>query len=373
MTSTKYIGYVGGVAVAVGVGAALAAAGTAQADTGDSGSSDSKRSSKSSAERSVNTGPEKPSTDTTRPDPVTETGDRAEDATTNPVTRTITIRKADTPEPAELADEDTTPAETKPSPEEFEAEQVTKLRSAYRQAAVEPELTDDTTKPEEDAALDEAELEVTPIVSARTLASAQVDLDGPTNVIPARGVIKPGTFPEWNFNPFRPEDPAAFNMPVPVLNLQAAILNSPYLPEALVPFVREGVEFAYRASQMVPWVNVVVPISEILPQLTKALSGEEAYQIATQVIINELLLTTQPVSFLFYGYDMLADFFNVEHDAQVLKQGFYTFVWDLLDPFQLLHLNGRSGLEDYPGLINVPEDAPTVSGIGSAAGTPLVA
>ena len=41
-------------------------------------------------------------------------------------------------------------------------------------------------------------------------------------------------------------------------------------PEALAPYVREGVEQAYRGSQMIPWVNVVVPITKIVPLIGPA-------------------------------------------------------------------------------------------------------
>ncbi len=88
-----------------------------------------------------------------------------------------------------------------------------------------------------------------------------------------------------------------------------------------------------------PWVNVPIPLSAILAALT-----EEDPSVA-QVAINQLLLTTPPVSTLYYGYDQLADLLNVEDAAAAQKDAFYALVWDTLDPGELLHIQGQSGLE----------------------------
>ena len=65
------------------------------------------------------------------------------------------------------------------------------------------------------------------------------------------------------------------------------------LPDALDPIFREAFEFVYRGSQMVPFVNAVVPIMEILPAVIQALGGDKA---GAQITINQLLLTTGPLS-----------------------------------------------------------------------------
>jgi hypothetical protein len=93
---------------------------------------------------------------------------------------------------------------------------------------------------------------------------------------------------------------------------------------------------------MIPWVNVVVPLTQILPELPGAIAGDK---IASQRIVNELLITTGPLSFLYYGYDELADLANVEAEGQALKEEIYVNAWNILDPFAQLHVKGESGLE----------------------------
>jgi len=61
-------------------------------------------------------------------------------------------------------------------------------------------------------------------------------------------------------------------------------------------------------------------------------------------IVNQLLLTTPPVSFLYYGYDEVADLLNVEEQAQDQKELLYATVWDTLDPLFLLHNEGNPGI-----------------------------
>jgi hypothetical protein len=66
--------------------------------------------------------------------------------------------------------------------------------------------------------------------------------------------------------------------------------------------------------------------------------------VGAQIIINELLKTTGPVSLLYYGYDQIADLANRESEARQLKEQFYSTVWDTVDPFALLHEAGDHGL-----------------------------
>jgi hypothetical protein len=50
------------------------------------------------------------------------------------------------------------------------------------------------------------------------------------------------------------------------------------------------------------------------------------------------------VSFLYYGYDEVADPLNVEERAQEQKELLYATVWDTLDPLFLLHNQGNPGI-----------------------------
>ena len=111
MGSNKYVGYVGGVAVAVGVGAAVAAAsqGVASADTGKSDSSSASDSAKTDA------GPKKSATgNTKRSKPVSKLNDKPSSAAasdTKPVAPTATSAKT--------------------TAVEFEAAQVQKLQGLF--------------------------------------------------------------------------------------------------------------------------------------------------------------------------------------------------------------------------------------------------
>ena len=120
-------------------------------------------------------------------------------------------------------------------------------------------------------------------------------------------------------------------------------------PEALAPYVREGVEQAYRGSQMIPWVNAVVPITKIVPLIGPATGEGPAALDARQVIVNELIKTTPPGSFLYYGYDLVADLANREEAAADLKEQAFAGVWDLLDFGNFAHNDGESGIGNAPG------------------------
>ncbi|MDV3127371.1 hypothetical protein M1247_20775 [Mycobacterium sp. 21AC1] len=333
MTSTKYIGYVGGVAVAAGVGAAIAVAGqgTAGADATDSGAA-AKASTSSSS--SVKAGPKRNSgvkttkadKNSTRTKPRSLVNDRVEKVAshvTSQLNKTAsTVSKSITDSLHKPSVKPVKP-KAKPSAEEFEAKQVERLKKLFtpKQAA--------TPKPD-DGALEDKPAS-TPVVRTAVESHADTTADGPT----------------WNPNPFRPDDPDPTDIPEPIMELREALRSA--LPAELDPFVREGVEQAYRASQIVPWVNAVVPISKILPSLAPAVGDTPEARDARQIIINELIKTTPPGSLLYYGYDIAADLLNFDNDAAELKQQFFTSAWDILDPFELAHNEGTSGIGQAAG------------------------
>ncbi len=65
---------------------------------------------------------------------------------------------------------------------------------------------------------------------------------------------------------------------------------------------------------------------------------------ARQAIVNELIKTTPPGSFLYYGYDLVADLANREEAAADLKEQAFAGVWDLLDFGNFAHNDGQSGI-----------------------------
>lgn len=334
MASGKYIGYVGGMAVAVGVGAAIAAAGhgTANADT-DSGSTTSSKGSDSSA-GATDAGPKKADPKKAeRPKPLRDLEDRAEKVTAS-LTKAAAAKKSAADKRAEKADsEDGEPARTattgkpKPTAEEFEAGQVRKLKDLFQPKEI--------ATPEPEAAA-----ETRPAIRSNTKADSGIEADADAPVTTA---AEP-----WSPNPFRPDDPTPTDMPADVIALRDALVGAAIAPE-FQPFIREGVEAGYRVSQMVPWVNVLVPLTKIAPALPDAIGGDPAAKDATQIIVNELLKTTQPVSLLYYGYDQLADLANLEAEGDALKQQFYVDAWNILDPFALLHNPGTSGIGNGAG------------------------
>jgi hypothetical protein len=316
MASSKYIGYVGGVAVAVGVGAAMAAAsqGTAHAETDSApGASDSASSSDSSG--AVDAGPKKP-------------GDK------KPDDKPDTADKADRPEKAEKADKPSLSKKLRQSAKDFEAEQVEKLRSVFTLRHVETD-PDEEPKAKRDSASDD---EAGDAATQARLVTEPEPADEPEPVDEPVGPAAAAPVP-WSPDPFRPDDPEPDDMPDAVLTLRDLLVGAAG-PE-FRPYVREGFEAVYRGSQIVPWVNVVVPAYKIVPAFLEAAQGNKA---GAQIVINELLKTTGPVSLLYYGYDQIADLANMEFEARLLKEQFYSAAWDTLDPFALLHEYGDHGL-----------------------------
>lgn len=320
MASTKYIGYVGGVAVAAGVGAALAVAGqgTAHADSADGTSKDSA----SSTSQHVNAGPKRGETKRAKPlstvkagvkEAVDKQADKIEKAAAH-VAKTVQAAK-----PAKPAAVKPKP---KPSAEEFEAGEVAKLKDLFtpkQAAAPKPKAeTESVTQPE-------SKTLVTP-----KLAAAQTQADT------ADGNQA------WDPNPFRADDPDPTDFPKAIMDLRQALLD--LSPNELDPFVREATEQIYRGSQIVPWVNAVIPISKILPSLAPALGDDDAARDARQTIIMELIKTTPPGSAVYYGYDIVADLVNLEDQGAAVKVQAVTTVWDLLDPLHIAHNPGESGI-----------------------------
>jgi len=109
----------------------------------------------------------------------------------------------------------------------------------------------------------------------------------------------------------------------------------------LAPLFREAYEAVYRASQIVPWLNVIVPVTNIARALVQAFQGDRA---GAQVAINQLLLTTGPVALLYWGFDELADLLNIEDTAPATRQNLAATLWDSPDWPGLLHVPGQSGI-----------------------------
>ncbi len=365
MTSAKYLGYIGGAAVAVGVGAALATAsqGTAHAE------SDSKAASSES--KGPEKGPEKKA-DTS----VSQKADKKKSGAN-------LEKRLD-----KIADDISTAAKKAPKPKfdpkdavenlqkqfttttkkiaKTESTKVDKAETVIENVVTKPALTPlkpvaELTSKATEAAQALVKLpapKIDPIdgLAAKATEVAQSLVKIPT-INASDAAVKlaaaadstwfvPNTGPvAWNWNPFREGDPIPQEMPGAIWNLEQTTVNLFSGVPVIQPVVREGFEFGYRVTQMIPWVNVVVPLTNIAQELPDALNGDKA---ATQVIINNLIVTIAPVSFLFYGYDMVADALNVEYQAQQLKDRFYTTAWDVIDFFGILHPKGQSGLPLSP-------------------------
>jgi len=307
MVAVRQIGYLSGCAVALGIGAAIASQGTAHADSTQADSST--KTADVSASTGVNAGPKRSlgASDTSRPKPLSKIGDNINkvaaqaDATVSSATRNVTTSIAvNKPSIKPVAKPEPKP---RPSPEEFEAQQVERLKNLFepKQAAT------------------------TPVPTAATTTTSTADVTA-----------------ERDPNPFRADDPDPTDMPPTVLDAEHALLAR--TPEVVRPYVREGYEASYRFSQMVPYVNAPIPIGRIIMLLPGLLQGETEAKDSAQIIVNQLLLTTPPVSLLYYGYDEVADLLNIEEQAQANKEQLYATAWDTLDPLFLLHNQGNPGI-----------------------------
>ncbi|TGD89234.1 hypothetical protein BayCH28_07730 [Mycolicibacterium sp. CH28] len=305
MGSSKYVGYVGGVAVAVGVGAAIAAAsqGVASADTDKPDSSSASDSAKADA------GPKKAATGASkRTKPVAKVGDK--------VSQTgDTVKGA----AADLSAVSRIPAASsvaKPAAAVFEAAQVDKLQGLFQGTG-----------------------RAAPKAAAAVTDSTDSSSTAPSGSTPATNASTPSV--PWSLNPFRPmpPEPAPQDMPGPIWTLEQSFIN--VFPDLVKPVAREGFEFGYRLTQMVPWVNLVVPLTNIVSDLPNAFQGDK---LASQRVINNLIVTINPVAVLYYGYNEVADVLNVEAQALQLQTWAISTAWNILDPFALLHIRGEAGL-----------------------------
>lgn len=324
MGSSKYAGYVGGVAVAVGVGAAIAAAGqgTASADA-------SKPDTNSTAGSSqVDAGPKR-----------SESKAAAHSRPQSKVSGTAVAAGATRPAKSAAA--------AKPTAAAFEAAQVAKLEGLFR--------GNGRPVPTADVAPDTATKEPAAPAAAVPSTRAAAVANNAAATVP------------WSPNPFRPmpPEPAPQDMPGAVWDLEKAVVG--IFPDVLQPLPREAFEAGYRISQMIPWVNIVVPFANIGANLQAALSGDK---IATQRIVNNLLVTIQPLAIVYYGYNEIADLINLEQQALNLQTKVLTLAWDILDPFQLLHIRGQSGL---PLSTSTPPPYPVSSAPASSAPVALAA
>lgn len=291
MPSAKYAGYLGGAAVAAGVGVAIAVGGqaTAHADAEDG---------KPAAESA---GPQKPSPAAKFERTVSKVSAKVSDRVESVTTKT----KFD---PAGAA-------------KDLEKKFTAKKAAQPREGAVLGSNTKNTKNTKN--------LEGITARVARSLNDAPVAKSD-------AGVQADSSGDAFFTNPFRADDPrpSQAEMFGPVTSVRDSVVSA--TPTELQPFVREGFEAGYRISQMVPWVNLPIP----LLQIAQGVPGDHQN---TQVAINQLLLTLPPVGIAYYGYDQVADLLNVEDGAAELKQDFYRTVWGI-DFLGLLHNPGDSGL-----------------------------
>lgn len=295
VVSSKYVGYVGGVAVAVGVGAAIAAAGQGTASA-DDGKADSTKAADSSQ---VDAGPKRSEArSTAHARPQSTLGDKSDGTS---------ARVASTPA-------STLSSVAKPSAAAFEAAHVQRLQGLFgggQRTAPTAAVTTDTTD----------------VVTSTKSAAAQAGDTTPD--VP------------WSPNPLRPmpPEPAPNDMPGAVWDLEQSVVN--VFPDWLKPLPREVFEAGYRGTQFIPWVNIVVPFANIGANLQDALNGDKN---ATQRIVNNLIITIQPVAAVYYGYNEIADLLNLEQPALDLQTWIFKTAWNVLDPFAWLHNRGESGL-----------------------------
>jgi hypothetical protein len=379
MPSAKYIGYLGGAAVAAGVGAAIAVAGpgTAHADT-DGTSSSARSSSSSESDSSESKATTRDTADTTN-----KTETETETAETDAGPERTTTNHRPKFDPAEAVRELTKQfGLAKPPKTADDTDEVAEDDEAAEDDATVEEPTEVAEPPvDEDEPVAAAPLPVfQPVSDLATKASeavaaltkpwtptapAAADTDTDTDdVEEAAGPVP------WSINPFRPmpPEPAPNDMPGALWDVEQTVINAFAPVPFLQPFVREGFEAAFRGSQFIPFVNAVIPAVNIIGQLPNLASGDPVvFRAATQSIINNLIVTLHPVSVLYYGYDEVADFINLEYEAQQLKDLFYATTWDILDPFALLHNRGQSGLPLSPSSPGAIVQAPSTPSVQLAA------
>lgn len=375
MPSAKYLGYLSGAAVAAGVGAAIAVAGqgTAHADT-DSTSSSSSASSSSESDSPKSKASKGKDIDRDTTEKADKPDTKIDDVDAEPE-RTA---KHDRPkfDPADAVRELTKQfGMAKPPKSDDDADDEADVTKDV--AEVEPTADDDEDQEDGDVAAPQPVFQ--PVSDLATKASeavaaltkpltpvtpAAADTDSDSDVEATAGPVP------WSINPFRPTppEPAPNDMPGALWDIEQTVINAFAPAPFLQPFVREGFEAAFRGSQFIPFVNAVIPAVNIIGQLPNLASGDPVvFRTATQSIINNLIVTLHPVSVLYYGYDEVADFINLEYEAQQLKELFYTTAWDILDPFALLHNRGQSGLPLSPSSPGAGAEAPVTTQVQLAA------
>ena len=83
------------------------------------------------------------------------------------------------------------------------------------------------------------------------------------------------------------------------------------------------------------------PLDEHRVRPALSFEGDKA---AAQRVINNLIVTINPIAVLYYGYNEVADVLNLEAPALQLQTWFISSLWNLFDPFALLHNRGEAGL-----------------------------
>lgn len=333
--------WLGAGAVTLGIGAAMAnGAGVASADTGaDDGSTTSATQSTPAAETPNDGGAQSNDGPGTKPASTLGSGrdvtvdDEADEASSGATTNTSSPA-SDSPVTSLAASGGNVKTEV------TRGETTTHVLTAKRVDNLDPV---DPIDPVDDVAFAD-------IAAARSTPLSLVpDVEPePAIDVTAEPALEAAAGPvPWSPNPFRPmpPEPTPNDMPIQVWNVEQTIVNAFEPVPFMQPFVREGFEAGFRVSQMIPFVNAVIPIVNIVDQLPNLASTDPVVvRDATQSIINNLIVTLHPVSVLYYAYDEIADLVNLEYEAQVLKEWFYSTAWDVLDPFALLHNRGESGL-----------------------------
>jgi len=374
VASAKYMGYLGGAAVAAGVGAAIAVTGqgTAYADTDTSPATSSEAAKPDKAEKPDKT----ENKNAVKAVDSTDKDEDKEDKPTKPARPTFDPAKAVAELTKQFGIGKPTKAETEDD-DDADSDEVTDGEVTDDDTgAIEDETDEDADEEVAEPGAPEAEKPATPVVFdplgdladkanevvaslTKPLASTVVAPKADTDSDSAAADPEPGPVP-WSWNPFRPmpPEPAPNDMPGALWTIEQQVIQAFSGVPFLQPFVREGYEAAFRGSQFIPFVNAVIPAINIIGQLPNLASGDPVtFKTATQSIINNLIVTFHPVSVLYYGYDEVADFINLEYEAQELKELFYSTTWDILDPFALLHNRGQSGLPlspSSPGQISQP-------------------
>ncbi|WP_157521435.1 hypothetical protein [Mycobacterium sp. ACS4331] len=310
MASAKCVGYLGGAAVAAGVGVAMAVGGqaTAHAET-DTGADTPTRTAKVEKLQRVS--------------PTANIESRLDRRRADIESRRVDVEKRVADVQKKFA-EAKLPKVDRELPKFDPADAVENLKKQFSTATAPklPATASDSVLADKAARAAKA---LAPLSAVQTTAAASDTAAAPDTDAPFT-------------NPFRADDPdpTPAGMFGPALSVRNVVLG--VSPDVFDPFVREGFEAGYRVSQMIPWVNLPVPLLQIAGG---TIGGD---QRATQVAINQLLLTLPPIGILYYGYDQIADLLNVEMGAARFKENFYTTAWDTIDFLNLLHNKGESGL-----------------------------